>query len=118
MKFERTTGKKATEIPTSSMGDISFLLLVFFIVTVVFTDETGLVVKLPRAEAGEEGLRDMITNIYINDKGWISIDDVLVPATAVAPLMGRKVQDNPFMIVAFKTDKNTPYGVVSDVMEG
>lgn len=117
MNFGRST-RKDTYIPTSSMGDIAFLLLVFFMVTVVFTDESGLVVKLPRAEAGEEGLRDMITNVYINEAGLISIDDMIVDVTDVSAIMSNKVNSNPFMIVAFKTDKFTPYGVVSDVMEG
>jgi hypothetical protein len=31
--------------------------------------------------------------------------------------MAPKVQDNPQLIVAFKTDNYTDYGVVSDVME-
>jgi biopolymer transport protein ExbD len=117
MNFGRST-KKDTYIPTSSMGDIAFLLLVFFMVTVVFTDESGLVVKLPRADAGEEGMRDLITNVYINEAGTISIDDMIVRVDDVASLMSNKVNENPFMIVAFKTDKFTPYGVVSDVMEG
>jgi biopolymer transport protein ExbD len=117
MAFKRAT-KAGAYIPTSSMGDIAFLLLIFFIVTVVFTEESGLVVSLPRAEAGEEGLRDMISNIYINQKGMISIDDMIVRAEQVAGVMAAKVAENPFMIVAFKTDKETPYGVVSDVMEG
>ena len=117
MNFGRST-KKDTYIPTSSMGDIAFLLLVFFMVTVVFTDEAGLVVKLPRADAGEEGLRDLISNVYINEAGAISIDDLIVRVEDVAPLMSNKMKENPFMIVAFKTDKFTPYGVVSDVMEG
>ena len=117
MKFARTT-KKEPYIPTSSMGDIAFLLLVFFMVTVVFTEETGLVVKLPRAEAGEEGIRELISNIYINDVGKISIDDMIVRTGDVAAVMSQKVMANPFLIVAFKTDKHTPYGVVSEVMEG
>lgn len=99
------------------MGDIAFLLLVFFMVTVVFTDESGLVVKLPRAEAGEEAIRDLISNVYINEAGMISIDDMIVRPQDVTPLMSNKVAENPFMIVAFKTDKYTPYGVVSEVME-
>lgn len=117
MNLNRST-KKEPYIPTSSMGDIAFLLLVFFMVTVVFTDESGLVVKLPRAEAGEEGLREMISNVYINEAGLISIDDMIVRADDVSSIMIRKINENPFMIVAFKTDKFTPYGVVSDVMEG
>lgn len=118
MKFQRSTDKRNNDIPTSSMGDIAFLLLVFFIVTVVFTDEAGLVVKLPRAEAGEEGVRDLISNIFINKQGLISIDDVIVPSANVAAIMSQKVAENPFLIVAFKTDKETPYRVVDEVMEG
>jgi biopolymer transport protein ExbD len=116
VNFGRST-RKNPEIPTSSMGDIAFLLLIFFIVTVVFTDESGLVVTLPRADAGEEGLRDMISNVFINNAGMISIDDVIVTPPDVVSIMSRKMMENPFMIVAFKTDKETPYGVVSDVME-
>jgi biopolymer transport protein ExbD len=117
VNFGRST-RKETSIPTSAMGDIAFLLIVFFMVTVVFTDESGLVVKLPRAEAGEEAIRDLISNVYINEQGLISIDDMIVGPENVAALMSKKVSENPFMIVAFKTDKYTPYGVVSDVMEG
>ena len=116
MDFGRSS-RKDPYIPTSSMGDIAFLLLIFFIVTVVSTDESGLVVTLPRADAGEEGLRDMISNVFINSAGMISIDDVIVTAPDVVSIMAQKMQENPFMIVAFKTDKHTPYGVVSDVME-
>ena len=118
MAFARTTDKRKQDIPTSSMGDIAFLLLVFFMVTAVFTEETGLVVKLPRAEAGEEAIPELISNIYINKDGMISIDDIIVHSSDVAAIMSNKVVENPFMIVAFKTDKDTPYKAVDEVMEG
>ncbi|MDO9172227.1 MAG: biopolymer transporter ExbD [bacterium] len=117
MAFRRATKKEAF-IPTDSTGDIAFLLLIFFILTVVFTNETGLVVSLPRADASEEGIRDMLSNVFINEKGMVSIDDMIVRPDQVAAVMSQKLAENPFMIVAFKTDKETPYGVVSDVMEG
>jgi biopolymer transport protein ExbD len=116
VEFERRT-KKETFIPTSSMGDIAFLLLIFFMVTTIFREETGLPVELPRAEAGEEANRELISNIYIDRLGRISIDDRLVQIRHIADLMGQKVNENPQLIVAFKTDTYTPYGVVSDVME-
>ena len=117
MAFRRATKKEAF-IPTDSTGDIAFLLLIFFILTVVFTNETGLVVSLPRADASEEGIRDMLSNVFINEKGMVSIDDMIVRPDQVSAVMSQKLAENPFMIVAFKTDKETPYGVVSDVMEG
>ncbi len=116
MDFNRNT-KKETFIPTSSMGDIAFLLLIFFMVTTIFREENGLPVELPRAEAGEEVNRELVSNIYINRQGQISIDDRLVQVKFVSDLIGQKIQDNPQLVVAFKTDTYTDYGVVSDVME-
>ena len=104
-------------IPTSSMGDIAFLLLIFFMVTTIFREESGLPVELPRAESGEEARRELISNIYINRQELISIDDRIVKVTDVSSIMLAKLDENPQMIVAFKTDNFVPYGVVSDVME-
>ena len=53
LDFDRTPARNRASRP-SSMGDIVFLLLIFFMVTTVFRKETGLPVELPRAEAGEE----------------------------------------------------------------
>ncbi len=116
MDFGRSI-KKDTFIPTSSMGDIAFLLLVFFMVTTIFRDENGLPVELPRAEAGEEVNRELVSNIYINRAGQISIDDRLVQVKHIRDIMGTKISENPQLIVAFKTDNYADYGTVSDVME-
>lgn len=116
MDFGRSI-KKEPFIPTSSMGDIAFLLLIFFMVTTIFREETGLPVELPRAEVGEEVNRELVSNIYINRVGQISIDDRLVQVKHIADIMGTKIQDNPQLIVAFKTDTYADYGTVSDVME-
>lgn len=116
MKIQRTTNS-GPFIPTSSMGDIAFLLLIFFMVTTIFRQENGLPVELPRAEAGEEVNRELVSNVYINRQGQISIDDRLVQVKHIPDIMGKKITDNPQLIVAFKTDNYTDYGVVSDVME-
>ena len=116
MDFGRSA-KKAPQIPTSSMGDIVFLLLIFFMVTTVFRKETGLPVELPRAEAGEEAQRDLMANIYIDRVGRISVDDRLLEVKHIRPIFEQKVQENPLLLVSFKTDHYTPYEVVSDVME-
>ena len=116
MDLGRSTAK-GTFIPTSSMGDIAFLLLIFFMVTTIFREESGLPVELPRAEAGEEVNRELVSNIYINRVGQISIDDRLVQIKHIADIMATKVGENPQLIVAFKTDTFADYGTVSDVME-
>jgi len=115
-KFKRKSAASSA-ISTASTGDIAFLLLIFFMVTTIFRKETGLVVELPRAEAAEKVKQEMVANVYINRKGQISIDDMLVAPPNVSNLIGQKLQANPALVVAFKADNATPYKVVSDVME-
>ena len=44
--------KTSSEVPSSSIADIAFLLLIFFLVTTTFPKDKGLAVVLP--EPGEE----------------------------------------------------------------
>ena len=62
MKFNRKS-KVQSVIPTASMADISFLLLVFFMVSTVFVRYRGLPVTLPQAEKIEklESRRNVIS---------------------------------------------------------
>ena len=48
MKFDKKT-KLSSEIPTASMPDIIFMLLVFFMVSTVLREYSGLPVNLPKA---------------------------------------------------------------------
>ncbi len=48
MRFKRKDAP--AEIPTSSMADIAFLLIIFFMVTAVFSATKGLEFKLPSKE--------------------------------------------------------------------
>ncbi len=116
MKFEKNI-KGTNSIPTASMGDIVFLLLIFFMVTTVFKTEDGLPVELPRAESGLEVKRDDISRVYVDANGRISVDDALMQAPQVAQLMVTKMKQNPSNIVAFETDVHTDYEVMNDIME-
>ena len=52
MAIMKRKQKVSDEIPTASMADIAFLLLVFFLTTTVFNEERGLPIVLP--EQSEE----------------------------------------------------------------
>ena len=53
-------------IPTSSMGDIVFLLLIFFMATTIFKKENGLPVNLPRAEASRKQKSEQLAQIWVD----------------------------------------------------
>lgn len=116
MKFQRNLTSKAS-VPTASMGDIVFLLLIFFMVTTVFKTEDGLPVELPRAESGLELKRDRIANIYVDRAGRISVNDKIVEPEAVGPLMRQKIEQNPLIVVSFESDTRAKYRVMDELME-
>ncbi len=68
--------KDPVEIPSSSMADIAFLLLVFFLVCTTINVDKGLDLILPPDEDVEEIEinRKNITNILINDNGDVLLD--------------------------------------------
>ena len=116
MNFERQQ-KIESKVPTSSMADIAFLLLIFFMTTTIFKMEDGLPVTLPRAETADKQQREMIMRIWINRDGIISINDKLVNVDNVEAIIVTMMQEKPNLIVAFNADDRCPYNVVSDVME-
>lgn len=116
MELRRKAGSGA-RIPTSSMADIAFLLIVFFMVTTIFKLEQGLAITLPRSEAGEKIPREKIAHIWIDRRGTISIDDLVVGVENIEPLIVAKMRENPALIISFNTDDQTPYEVVNESMD-
>jgi biopolymer transport protein ExbD len=115
-KFQRKS-KVGQSIPTASMGDIVFLLLVFFMVTTIFKLEDGLPVEMPKAEAGVEVPRERVSHIWVDRAGNISINDNLVATEQIESIIYSKLVANPAIIVAFNVDKQVPFRRVDQVME-
>ena len=63
------------EINSSSMSDIAFLLLVFFLVTTTISLDKGISLVLPADGNELEVNRKNIVGILVNDKGKILMDD-------------------------------------------
>ena len=116
MQFERNQRVKSN-VPTSSMADIAFLLLIFFMVTTIFKMEDGLPVTLPRAETAQKQKREKIMHIWIDGGGNIAINDKIVAVNQIEDIMLGMLSERPDLIVAFNADDRAPYGVVSDVMD-
>lgn len=120
----KTTRKADANIPTSSMSDIAFLLLLFFMVTTVFVQEKKFWVerdRWPVAESIERIPRNLTSTVYVMRDETILIDDLPTRIETEADLLVyntllKKKEENPELIVCFRTDRDTKYGVMSDVM--
>ncbi|MDZ7374382.1 MAG: biopolymer transporter ExbD [candidate division KSB1 bacterium] len=118
-KFQRKSTVKAA-IPTASMPDIIFMLLLFFMVSTTMREASGLPVNLPSAKKIEKlpGRRGVAT-IYVDKAGRISIDDKLVDVKSIANLMYQKMIDpvSPLKVVSLRIDRDVEMGLVTEVHE-
>jgi len=109
--------KVKNEIPTASMADIIFNLLLFFMVTSIFKMEEGLPIQLPRAKSGTDTQRQQIMHIWADRWNRISINDKLVRVEHIQGIVASMLEENRGIIVAFNIDQRTKYKLVSDIME-
>ena len=117
MEFKKKSNA-TSEIPTASMPDIVFMLLLFFMVTTVLRQSSGLPIELPIAKKIEKlEAKKNVTSIWAENRDKISIDDKLVDVKDIAKIMYQKRIENTRLIVSLKFDQKVSMGVVSDIQE-
>ena len=119
MTFEKKRASSKSEIPTTSMPDIVFMLLMFFMVVTTLREYTILVkFKLPEAKALEKiENKRLIQYIWVGKDGRIQINDSIIKLSEVEPLMYAKRQALPNVIVSLRIDKNADMGEVTDIQQ-
>ena len=101
---------KGGEIPTSSMADIAFLLLIFFLVTTTIDTDKGLGIVLPPAgDVVIEIRKENILNCLINSRGKVLLDEEPTPVEQISRIVGRKLRENDKLIVSVKSHPKTAY---------
>jgi len=101
--------ERGPRVPMESMADIAFLLLIFYMSTAILKPDRGMEIDLPRATQGMRQPRELITHIWIDADGRVMVNDLIVDYDELAPILARKLQGNPNLIVALNTDRRTRY---------
>ena len=97
------------EINSSSMSDIAFLLLVFFLVTTTISLDKGISLVLPADGNELEVNRKNIISILINDRGKILMDEKPTKVSKIKSIAEKKIASNANVIFSVVTNKNTKY---------
>ena len=101
---------KGGEIPTGSMADIAFLLLVFFLVTTTIDTDKGLGIVLPPAGDVEiEIQKKNILNCLINSQGKVLLDEEPTDVEQIGRIVKKKLGQNHLLIVSVKAHPKTAY---------
>lgn len=117
--FKRKS-KVASEIPDSSLADVAFLLLIFFMVSTTFRKERPRDIERPDAVATAQvdAKRKDILHVWVDPDGTVFINDLLTPIDAIPPIVQQLyVETNRELVVAVRSDRSVPYGVINQITE-
>ena len=109
--------KKEAEIPTASLADIVFLLLIFFLVTTSMNPDKGLGLTLP--PPGEEVKLDKsrILSVYINAEGLMLVGENIIELKQLKQKVKDRIRENPGLVVSLITDVNAEYRYMIDGLD-
>ena len=121
--LNKKKSKVSDEVPTSSMADIAFLLLIFFLVTTTFPKDKGLSIVLPEpgetAEVSQKSILHLIimpSGIVVVKRGESQQEQQYRP-DEIEGLWRQEVTVNENMIAAVKTHPDAPYKFMVDVLD-
>lgn len=109
--FQRKS-KTSSEIPSSSLADIAFLLLIFFMVTTVFQADRDRPITWPAAEAAQkiDEKQKNILNIWMERNGTVYMNDqpyqMEQVSNIVAPLYAGS---DRALVISIRGDREVPY---------
>ena len=106
------------EIPSSSMADIAFLLLIFFLLTTTISMDKGINLVLPPpGDTDLEIPKKNITNILINQAGKVLLDDQPYNIRDIGLYAEQAIAGNPNMIFSVQPHPKTKYDVYIKVLD-
>ena len=108
---------RAGEIPTASMADIAFLLLIFFLVTTTIDTDKGLGLVLPPKGEEKEIPKRNISNLLINARGDVLLDKQPIQIRDIRQVVMEKMAANDKLIFSVKTHDKAKYQAYISVLD-
>ncbi|MCP4662446.1 MAG: biopolymer transporter ExbD [bacterium] len=116
MKLKKT--RASDEIPTSSMADIAFLLIVYFMITTSFAATRGLDFSLPKDDDTPPIVeKEDSVLIEIMAGGQLVVDTKPMEADQILEYLLPKLKVNPKKPVIIKTMPAASYGHMVEVFD-
>jgi len=123
--------REAAEIPTSSMADIAFLLLIFFLVTTTIDVDTGIGMVLPpklEEDVEPPPIKERnVLKILVNETGMVLVEDQPSAVRLIRDEVKTHVLNEGVdpryaeaaskALVSIKTARQTPYDAYVSVLD-
>lgn len=131
MSLLKKKKRREAEIPTSSMADIAFLLLIFFLVTTTIDVDTGIGMVLPpklEEDVEPPPIKERnVLKILVNEQGLVLVEDQPSAVQLIRDEVKKHVLNNGAdpryaeetskALISIKTARQTPYDAYVGVLD-
>jgi biopolymer transport protein ExbD len=123
MAIMKRKQKVSDEIPTASMADIAFLLLVFFLTTTVFNEEKGLPIVLPEQSEEQDVSPKNLIFFMVQPDGRVVVrrgeseQEQTIAYSEVEGILRQELLANPNLIAAVQTHPQAAYRHMVNVLD-
>lgn len=116
--FAKSKKRERYEIqpPLTSLIDIVFMLLIYFLLTTNFMVDEGIKIKLPQAKAAAPQTQQEIT-IYVDGEGRAYLNDSEIPLDALFKVIKLQIGQEKDRLVVIKADRGIALNKVVKVMD-
>jgi biopolymer transport protein ExbD len=119
--IKKRASRVSPEIPTASMADIAFLLIVFFLVTTTMNQDKGLSLHLPPVGETKEVKSKNILNVWINARDQVAFfENVKLTPQPLAEIKTRiegRLRENDKLIISLKAERGATYRSFVNVLD-
>jgi len=122
--LRRKRPRRVQEIPQSSLSDLAFLLLIFFITSMDFTVEQGLPFVLPSAQRSVriEVEPTEVFRVQVQKSSVVTVDGAIMPVEQIGPLLqsrnvARRAAGEPELIVVIETHPDAEYQTTVAILD-
>lgn len=105
-----------TGINVTPLVDIMLVLLIVFMVTAHFVQDSSLKINLPKTATSDTSATAALT-VSIDAKGDMHLMDSVVDVNGLKSILGRESQSNPGLRVTVAADENLPYKQIVSVLD-
>ncbi len=116
LSFNKSKNRYQMQSPLTSLIDIVFLLLIYFLLTTNFIVEEGITIKLPDAKASAPQIKQEIT-VTVDEEGRAYMADQEIPLDQLYTRIKEMIGADKDRLVIIKADKTVILNKAVKVMD-
>jgi len=120
MEMRGARRKRSLILNVTSLIDVLFLLLIFFMISTTFLSAPAIKLELPEAEHAET-VRQAPLVVHIDREGRVYLNDEPMEVALLGEALRRRMAGDPEKSVVLKADSRVVHGkviAVLDIMKG